>query len=283
MSKNLFKAPLPFQGQKKNFIKQFREVITSLNDEYIYIDLFGGSGLLSANIKDIHPQARVLYNDYDNYTGRCQRVQETNKILHELRKISGGGGGTSRNSPLDEKSTKQVKELVKKYPCCDYITLASSLFFSSKLPSSRENFFMEKYYNKIRITDYDEETVKRFHQGLEIVREDYRTIVEGFAGKSRVVYIMDPPYLSTDVSTYSSSQYWKLKDHLDIVSIMHSSNAIYFTSDKSNLIELNQWLVDNKYRSFFSPTAKICTVTNNLAKHISYKDYMIVDIDTIKQ
>ncbi len=194
-----------------------------------------------------------------------------------------GGGGTSRNSPLDEKSTKQVKELVKKYPCCDYITLASSLFFSSKLPSSRENFFMEKYYNKIRITDYDEETVKRFHQGLEIVREDYRTIVEGFAGKSRVVYIMDPPYLSTDVSTYSSSQYWKLKDHLDIVSIMHSSNAIYFTSDKSNLIELNQWLVDNKYRSFFSPTAKICTVTNNLAKHISYKDYMIVDIDTIKQ
>lgn len=93
--KKLSQAPLPFQGQKRNFVKQFREVIASLDDSYTYIDLFGGSGLLAANIKDIHPNARVVYNDYDNYIGRCQKVAETNHILREMRIILGGGAKES--------------------------------------------------------------------------------------------------------------------------------------------------------------------------------------------
>ena len=84
-------APLPFQGQKRNFIKQFRELI---KDEFrahrngIFIDAFGGSGLLSHNIKQIYPNARVIYNDYDNYSERLANIEATNEILQAIEPIT---------------------------------------------------------------------------------------------------------------------------------------------------------------------------------------------------
>ncbi len=64
-------APLPFIGQKRNFIKQF---ISILNDNiktdgegWTIVDVFGGSGLLAHVSKNIKPEARVIYNDYDRY------------------------------------------------------------------------------------------------------------------------------------------------------------------------------------------------------------------------
>ena len=44
---NYNQAPLPFQGQKRKFVKLFAEKIETLPDDTIFVDLFGGSGLLS--------------------------------------------------------------------------------------------------------------------------------------------------------------------------------------------------------------------------------------------
>lgn len=40
-------APLPFQGQKRKFVKEFAKVLQQYPDDAVFIDLFGGSGLLS--------------------------------------------------------------------------------------------------------------------------------------------------------------------------------------------------------------------------------------------
>ena len=60
-----------------------------------------------------------------------------------------------------------------------------------------------------------------------------------------VVYLIDPPYLSTEVGTYK--MYWTLSDYLDVLSILVGTSYIYFTSDKSNLLELCQWLGNNHW------------------------------------
>ena len=69
-------APLPFMGQKRRFLKQFK---SCLNDQFpdakLFVDLFGGSGLLSHTIKRNRPEARVIYNDYDNF---CKRIEMNN-------------------------------------------------------------------------------------------------------------------------------------------------------------------------------------------------------------
>lgn len=47
MNKEYLSAPLPFVGQKRMFARKFKEVLKEFPNDAIYIDLFGGSGLLS--------------------------------------------------------------------------------------------------------------------------------------------------------------------------------------------------------------------------------------------
>ena len=56
--------PLPFRGNKRNFIREFKEVLSGIKDIDVVVDLFGGSGLLSRAAKDVLPHARVIYNDF---------------------------------------------------------------------------------------------------------------------------------------------------------------------------------------------------------------------------
>ena len=60
-------APLPFMGQKRKFLKQFKPALMQYCPTATYVDLFGGSGLLSHTVKSEYPTARVIYNDFDNY------------------------------------------------------------------------------------------------------------------------------------------------------------------------------------------------------------------------
>ena len=80
-------APLPFQGQKRRFVKPFKEALKSFPNDAIYVDLFGGSGLLSHTVKSVYPEAKVIYNDFDNYSERLKNIPKTNKILANIRNI----------------------------------------------------------------------------------------------------------------------------------------------------------------------------------------------------
>ena len=100
----------------------------------------------------------------------------------------------------------------------------------------------EAFYNKIRQSDY---VCDGYLDGLEIVSCDYKNLVEKYRNVQNVVYLVDPPYLSTEVGSYRMS--WKLSDYLDVLSVLVGTFYIYFTSDKSNLLELCQWLGNNHW------------------------------------
>jgi len=90
MSKNFKSAPLPFQGQKRFFVKKFKELLNDYPSNATYVDLFGGSGLLSHSVRHIHPEANVVFNDFDNYSKRLKAIPETNLILESLRGLRVG-------------------------------------------------------------------------------------------------------------------------------------------------------------------------------------------------
>lgn len=77
-------APLPFAGQKRRWLKQLEPIIRSLPSNTIFVDVFGGSGLVSRLCKDVHPTARVIYNDYDNYSERLHHIAETEQLRQEI-------------------------------------------------------------------------------------------------------------------------------------------------------------------------------------------------------
>ena len=47
MTKNYTQAPLPFQGQKRKWNGDFKQALRHFDDCNVFVDLFGGSGLLS--------------------------------------------------------------------------------------------------------------------------------------------------------------------------------------------------------------------------------------------
>ena len=87
MTKIYKSAPLPFQGQKRRYVGEFCRVLGQIRDARIFVDLFGGSGLLSHIAKRERPDALVIYNDFDGYRTRLDNTPRTNALISDLRSI----------------------------------------------------------------------------------------------------------------------------------------------------------------------------------------------------
>jgi hypothetical protein len=268
--KNYTAAPLPFMGQKRRFLNEFKNALKKYPSDAIYVDLFGGSGLLSHTVKQVYPTANVIYNDFDNYRQRLDNVSKTNALLADLRLIL-------KNYPKDKKITIEYRDkiiecvaLEQKRGFVDYITLSSSLLFSMKYVLSLEALEKETLYNVMRQSNYSTEG---YLDGLEVVKQDYVTLFNEYKNLDNVVFLVDPPYLSTEVGTYKS--YWKLKDYLNVLQVLDGTNYFYFTSNKSSIIELCEWIETKTPMSnpFCNSTR---AETNNMISHTSkYTDIML--------
>ena len=265
-------APLPFVGQKRNFARPFIKVLEQYPDGTTFVDLFGGSGLLSHIAKHQKPHSKVVYNDYDNYRERLVRIPETNELLAKLREIT---AGIPRKSPIMGEARERVLATIAdheaRYGWVDYITLSPSILFSMKYLLSLDAIRKEGLYNKIRTTDFA--PAGDYLDGLTVTSADYREVFAQYKDEPNVVFLVDPPYLSTEAGTYR--MYWKLSDYLDVLNVLRDHRFIYFTSNKSSILELCQWL--GKNRDLGNPFAG-CQMVEFRAQmnySASYTDMMI--------
>ncbi|MDY3352219.1 DNA adenine methylase [Riemerella anatipestifer] len=266
-------APLPFQGQKRGFVRHFSEAVKKYPSNAIYVDLFGGSGLLSHTVKCVHPDAKVVYNDYDNFRKRLEAIPKTNNILNELRALN---LQTPRGKKIDRVEREAVCEVLRKANnrgFVNWISLSGSLKFSMNYGTKLEDFTEDTLYNSIRKSNY--ETASDYLAGIEVVSENYKHLFAKWKDVDNVVFLVDPPYLSTDTATYKNDSYWHLTDYLEVLETLQGSNYFYFTSNKSQIIELCQWLetrTADKANPFKGAT---CTAVNNqITSKSSYIDLM---------
>lgn len=236
-------APLPFVGQKRMFAKEFIKVLEQFNDKTVFVDLFGGSGLLSHITKCKRPDATVVYNDYDGYRMRLQAIPQTNALLADLRDIA---KNVPRHKPIKGEAREGIFERIiqeeRNSGYVDFITISSSLMFSMKYQLSVDGMQKENLYNNIRTTDYP--LCPDYLDGLTITSCDYKELYERYKDVPGVVFLVDPPYLSTEVGTYK--MYWQLSDYLDVLNVLRDKSFVYFTSNKSSIIELCEWIGNNK-------------------------------------
>ncbi|MNF66770.1 D12 class N6 adenine-specific DNA methyltransferase [compost metagenome] len=264
-------APLPFMGQKRKFLKQFKPALQAYSPTATYVDLFGGSGLLSHTVKSIYPNANVIYNDYDNYRERLLNIDKTNALIGDIRQYL-----------IDVSKDKKVPENIKKMILSrvaqeeiqtgyvDYITLSSSILFSMKYVLSLEQLEKETFYNCVRQSGYD---ATGYLEGLEVVSQCYKELFAKYKDLPNVVFLVDPPYLSTEAGTYKS--YWKLRDYLDVLQVLDGTKYFYFTSNKSSIIELCEWIETKTPMSnpFTGSTTATMNATVNYSS--SYTDIML--------
>ncbi|MGJ1366286.1 DNA adenine methylase [Sphingobacterium spiritivorum] len=266
-------SPLPFMGQKRRFIKKFKDLLLNHSADAVYVDLFGGSGLLSHTVKQFYPDAKVIYNDYDNFNQRLQHIDQTNKLIADLRELV---KDLPKEKAIPNHRRADLLERVKleedKGCYIDYITLSSNLLFSMTFAHNFKQLQKQTLFNNLRQSDYD---TAGYLAGVEWVRYDYKELFAKYKNVPNVVFLVDPPYLSTDNNNYKST-HWKLGDHLDVLSVLDVPHYFYFTSNKSHIIELCEWMERKvpganpfKHSSIYSHQTKP-------NKSSTYTDIMIV-------
>ena len=228
-------APLPFLGQKKDFAGRFAEALREFTGITTVVDLFGGSGLLAHTAKETRPDLRVVYNDHDNFTERLDHIEDTNIILSIVRNIR---KDEPKGKRITDAAKARVMAVIDKWGgYLDAITISSELFFSMNYAHSAEDLRAKTWYNNTKEKIY---TREGYLEDVETVNQDFRELAASFQDDPSVCFLLDPPYLSTDAGHYE--HFWRMADSLDTLPILSGHPYFYFTSDKSRLIELCDWM-----------------------------------------
>lgn len=240
--KEYSKPPLPFDGNKKLWKKNYKEILKEFEDIEIFIDLFGGSGILSRWTKDTYKDSIVIYNDFDNYRERLKNIPTTNELMKDIREIL---KDVPNRKLIDEERTKQIRNLFEECEnnnkFIDLKTLVHQLHYTKRLSINTKNidgFFEERLYNNLNKNNI--EISEDYLNGLNIVSMDWKKLYnyckETFK-EYKICFILDPPYLYTDKSQYNC-RYWKLSDSIELLDILKRYPFIFFNSSKSGFKEL---------------------------------------------
>ncbi len=230
--------------------------------------------MVSHTIKYASPDSRVIYNDYNHYGERLNHIGRTNKMLQALRPILAEVPPKVRIEGATRKEVVAEVERWNKSGYVDWFTISSNLHFTMNYSHNFEEFRKESLYNRVRLADYDADG---YLEGVETVSMDYRELFERYRNEPNVIFVLDPPYLSTDCGTYQNN-YWRLSDYLDILKCLRGTRFIYFTSSKSNIIELAEWLGKNDFHEnpFDGAKETRCHVSGQA---LNYDDIMIIKTD----
>lgn len=266
-------APLPFIGQKRHFVREFAGVLKQLEGSIdTVVDLFGGSGLLSHTAKRVLPRCRVVYNDFDNYVRRLAAVEDTNAVLRAIKERLTGVEPNQRLTPCQRAEVLAVvREYEQRDGYVDILTIGRNVLFSGKWVASLEELCKHTMYNRVRPGAYE---CGGYLDGLEVVHMDYRELFGQEHGNSRALFVLDPPYLSTECGMYEN--YWKLTDYLNVLRLLKGTKYVYFTSDKSQIVELCQWLADEYREAAPMHGATVRMRTNTVNYQSRYNDMMII-------
>ena len=249
--KLLHHAPLPFLGQKRNWIKYLPELLQgNLFDkgfsDYkngIFVDMFGGSGLLSHNIKQIFPNAEVIYNDFDGYSNYLTEesadiLKSVGKLLEPYFKKYKRQEKTTAN---DAKEIRKIYYFVKnKYKERLYLrAVHSCLWFRGtaggdirKIEGETSHYLNSK---GLLNRDYKKE-FSNYLAGLNVIKGvDFKELIQQYKDNKNVVFVCDPPYLNTCTGHYKGDFD---KNNFDFLVENIRPPFIAFSSMKNNLKEL---------------------------------------------
>ncbi|TFU39242.1 MULTISPECIES: hypothetical protein [unclassified Neisseria] len=278
MTKHHTKAPLPFVGQKRNFIKTFKNELNNIPADgagWTIVDAFGGSGLPAHVAKHTKPAARVVYNDFDGYTERLRHIPDTNRLRQTLAAVL---ADYPRDKHLDKPTQSRVVAAIRNFNGYkDLNCLRSWLLLSSNQAGTMAELFDKHMYNGIRRSDYPD--AQDYLRGLEIVSQPFQTLLPQYIGKPQTLLVFDPPYVSTMQGMYANKHYFGMVRFLQLMRLVRPP-FVFFSSTRSELMDYLDFL--EQYRpiewTVFDGVTSVKLITE-IAKKVGYEDNMIFKFD----
>lgn len=257
-------APLPFQGQKRNFKKHFFEALEDMPQDTTFLDLFGGSGLLSHWVKEARPNARVIWNDYDNYHKRLELIPITNEIINGINSIV---KDAEIEKKLSAEQKNEIDALLDSYDeeDIDTLTIGSVLLFSGRHVRTLAELKKATYYARKIKKPY---SANGYLDGVKRVHGDFMHVFANYTTFDAVL-ILDPPYLSTSQDGYKNR--FGLCDFLRCAEIM-SPPFICFGSERSELGDFIAYEQRRGTEAFMAMKARRVSTTVNSG--VAYRDFI---------
>ncbi len=232
---NYYKPPLPFMGNKTRILKTIKACLekVEITKDTIFLDVFGGSGLIAHNLKMWYPNNRVIWNDFDNYQERLNKISITQEILEKINALK-----IQSKEKITPQESKAIKEILESYPAkdLDCITISAWLAFSGNYATTKEQLLRLNFYNKPPKALNDS---KGYLQGVERVSMDFKDLLDKYKGDS-ILPILDPPYLQTQKGNYR--MHFMVKDFLHLMDrIKDFKICLLFSSTKSENQEILEY------------------------------------------
>lgn len=270
MNDYIYQSPIPFSGQKRYWIKDYLNVLDKFSTTAVYLDLFGGSGLLAHNTKVKYPNSKVIYNDYSNFYNRLNKIGITNQLLDEIMNIINNSNTkpcTIIGDNIKQVVIEKIQEYIVKYSSesLDFITLSSYLLFGGNYENNLKDLISKSFWYK-GYRAYKKKTIDNTYlSGCEVVRDDFRNIYDIFKHEKELVLIIDPPYLYTDISGYKGNT-WYLQDFLELIDIVSKNPFIMFSSEKSECKAFIDWYLLHARDGGYLRNYKTISKSYNLLK-----------------
>lgn len=269
------KAPLPFVGQKRFFLKHFRKVldehIPNNGEGWTIIDVFGGSGLLSNNAKHLKPAATVIFNDFDNYSERLKHVADSNRLRQQLMDVL---CDYPRQTLLDKSIKHQVIAVIEKFKGnIDIRVLSTWLLFAGNHVNNLDELYASHLYNSLRRTDFPD--VDDYLIGVEVVSESYETLIPEYANQPKTLLIFDPPYVNTQQGAYAQKEYFGMVQFLKLMQYVRPP-YIFFSSTRSELPTYLNFLQEHDPNAWERVgNYETISLKAQMNRNSSYEDHMI--------
>lgn len=270
-TKTLYQPPLPFQGNKREFIKTIIPLLLDLEQrgiitkDTIFVDVFGGSGIISHNIKLFFRKNRVVWNDFDNYQQRLDNIEATNELvakIYQYNNTKEKGIYKRLDKETKEKILEVITKEIEERGFVDYLTLSGKFLFSDKFASNYVELSKNDFY--FRGIEYVPYKKDNYLEGVERISLDFVEVFEMFKNK-KAFLIIDPPYLFT---AQDDTKAWGAKDFLRLVSLLKPPFML-FSNCKSQILDFLECFsgFDN---------IKIHSRQRQMSKDYSYTDYLIL-------
>ena len=245
------KPIIPFVGNKSLYYKYINEILDNLinHDDYIFIDCFGGSGVLSLMCRDFYINKHktiptIIYNDFDNYCSRIEYIPRLNKLMNEFNNII--QDKYNKKSRINEDDKKRIDSLITNDD--NAITLSNYLLYMfHKADTIDELKNSPCYYNRLIKRNLPYTPTYEYFHNITIEHLDYKELINKYEEIAKeynktLILILDPPYISTDSSRYKSSLYNNITQLTDILQLLLNHHYIYFESEKSNVIDIIEFM-----------------------------------------
>lgn len=236
-------APLPFIGQKRQFIRYLSPIlkdnIPNDGEGWTIVDVFGGSGLLAHTAKCLLPRATVIYNDFDDYTTRLAHIADTNRLRRLIFDFF-ARLDLPKNAKLAPSAKADLLALIQNFDgFIDVQTIAAWILFGGNQVATLEALAKKDFYNRTKKSDCP--PADDYLGGLIVTQNDYMTTLDNHKDTPKCLLLLDPPYILTNQNFYDKKNYFGMTSFLKLMDNIKPPYML-FGGSRSELLNYMHYL-----------------------------------------